>query len=110
VTRSERREAAESRRNQFKDMFIKCFFSTKREKRDVIAAWDEIEIYCHRIVSKEPQNAELIRSALCRAKEYIRSYNLKANSRPVAGCLLSGKKPVCATSLAVALTQEEENA
>jgi len=100
MTRKERRAAAEDRRNQFKEMFIKCYFSTKREKRDVLAAWEEIDCYCHRIVSKEPQNAELIRSALCRAKEYIRSYNRNANSRPVTGCLLSGKRPVCATSLA----------
>lgn len=81
MTRNDRRAAAESRRSQLKDMFLKCYFSTKRETNDIVEAWDETEKYCNRIIFKEPQNATLIRDALQKAKEYIRSYNAKANCR-----------------------------
>lgn len=86
MTRSERQKQAEKRREYFKELFIKCYFGVKNRSGDIVDAWDKTERYCNLIISKEPQNAALIRSALQRAKEYIQSYNLKHISRPVVPC------------------------
>jgi len=108
MTRNERQAAAEKRRNQLKDMFVGCYFTAKKDRGDRVEAWEKTEKFCNLVIFKEPQNATLIRSALQSAKEYIQSYNLRQNRRPVTGCPPFKRKTCVATSLAGVPNKERE--